>query len=596
MAARRFDAFGVLGTTAVDERRHAEHTIAVGRVFIAAAALVSILLTLAPTDDTRTGELVLAGYVIFAFIVLAWLRVEPAQSVRAGWTTHVVDVGVATVVTWFTHGTSSPFFVLFLFPTVAAAYRWGFAGTVITACAAVLLVIGELVLERSVVHDARLLTSTLEPDRLLMRATYLLLSGVLTGYLAQSEKRLRLEVSAIAAIAGRADVRGGVTKTMAAVYDGVLRLFDAHRALLVIHDRTADHVYLWETGRTPPGEVKSTRLHRERLSTFMFMPDATAWYADRRSGHEGQCDVLALDARGARMAPQPCTFAPEFLAAIGSFERLIAVNVDLGTEWSGRTFFVDPIGGSDKAAVLALARRLIRHIAPAVQNVYLMHRLRSTAAALERGRLARELHDGVIQTVTGVEMQVAALARRFAKEAPAVAGELTRLDKVLREEVIHLRELMQQVKPLEIGPSQLVDVMAEFVSRFERETGITARFITQLDRVALPPRACREFARVLQEALINVRRHSGARNVTVRLSTDNGDCRLLIDDDGRGFPFEGRLSLRELEATRKGPIVITERVRELGGDLSVESVSGHGSRLEITVPLSEQSLQGSLQG
>jgi len=70
---------------------------------------------------------------------------------------------------------------------------------------------------------------------------------------------------------------------------------------------------------------------------------------------------------------------------------------------------------------------------------------------------------------------------------------------------------------------------------------------------------------------------------------------MLIDDDGRGFPFEGRLSLDELEATRKGPIVITERIRELGGDLTVESVRDQGARLEITVPLSPHSMH-SLQG
>ena len=594
--ARQLDTFSFGGTTAVHDRRHAEVTIAVGRAFFAVAAFGAITLASESAGNTRAAELVLGGYVLFAVILLALLRFRPEIASRTGLGSHLVDIGVATAVTFFTHGTTSPFFVLFLFTLLTAAYRWGFAETVATACAAVALLLLELLVERSI-RDPRLaMPPALEPERLLMRCTYLLVTGVLTGYLAQSEKLLRLEVSAIAAIANRADVRGGVTKTMAAVYDGMLRLFSATRASLIVHDRFSDQVFLWQTDDPANGTMRLSRVDHDRLSMYMFVPQAAAWYAVRRRMPAGdRFDVVALDADGARLPTNDWTLPSELLAAIGPFDRLMAVNVALGSEWAGRTFLVDPVETSDKISVLGFARRLVRHIAPAVQNVYLMHRLRSSAAALERGRLARELHDGVIQTVTGVEIQVAALSHRMTREAPAIASELTRLDQLLREEVIHLRELMQQVKPLDIGPNQLVDVLAEFVSRFERETGITARFVTQLDRVPLTPRACRDFARVLQEALINVRRHSGARNVTVRLSTDNGDCRMLIDDDGRGFPFEGRLSLDELEATRKGPIVITERIRELGGDLTVESVRDQGARLEITVPLSPHSMH-SLQG
>ena len=72
----------------------------------------------------------------------------------------------------------------------------------------------------------------------------------------------------------------------------------------------------------------------------------------------------------------------------------------------------------------------------------------------------------------------------------------------------------------------------------------------------------------------------------VRLTAVNGDCRLSIDDDGCGFPFAGRFSQADLDATRKGPLVIKERVRLLGGELTIESDPGRGARLEIAVPIS----------
>jgi signal transduction histidine kinase len=230
-------------------------------------------------------------------------------------------------------------------------------------------------------------------------------------------------------------------------------------------------------------------------------------------------------------------------------------------------------------------RRLVFCTGKVAWDAFSARAERSAAAAMERARIARELHDGVIQAVTGVEIQVAALSLRLANESPSVASELRRLKMILREEVVSLRELMHQMKPLELGPHQLVDALEDSVQRFQRETGISARFVTQLDRIALTPRACREVAQILHEALVNVRRHSGARNVFVRLTAVNGDCRLSIDDDGCGFPFAGRFSQADLEATRKGPLVIKERVRLLGGELTIESDPGRGARLEIAVPI-----------
>jgi signal transduction histidine kinase len=184
------------------------------------------------------------------------------------------------------------------------------------------------------------------------------------------------------------------------------------------------------------------------------------------------------------------------------------------------------------------------------------------------------------------------LSFRVAKDAPGVASDLNRLDGILRQEVVSLRELMQQMRPLDVGPDQLVETLSDLVEQFQRETGIAARFVTQLDRVELPPAACREMARIVQEALVNVRKHSGAKNVLVRFEVVDGECTLLIDDDGRGFAFSGRLSLNDLAKSREGPRVIKERIRLLGGKLTLESAPGRGSRLEIAVPLSIHEIQG----
>ena len=79
-----------------------------------------------------------------------------------------------------------------------------------------------------------------------------------------------------------------------------------------------------------------------------------------------------------------------------------------------------------------------------------------------------------------------------------------------------------------------------------------------------------------------------ARNVLVRLSSQDGGWILTIADDGRGFDFYGRFSHSELEHSRRGPLIIKERVRAIGGELSIDARPGHGARLEIKIPRKEQ--------
>jgi signal transduction histidine kinase len=126
--------------------------------------------------------------------------------------------------------------------------------------------------------------------------------------------------------------------------------------------------------------------------------------------------------------------------------------------------------------------------------------------------------------------------------------------------------------------------LADTVERFQRETGITARFVSEAAEIDLPPRLCRELARIVQEGLVNIRKHSGATRALVRLARKDERWTLTVEDDGRGFPFSGRFSHAELEAVGKGPLVIKERVRLIEGELTIESNPGRGSRLEISVP------------
>ena len=136
------------------------------------------------------------------------------------------------------------------------------------------------------------------------------------------------------------------------------------------------------------------------------------------------------------------------------------------------------------------------------------------------------------------------MAAERRRRAPALQERLSEFQSRIHEEVLTLRELMQQLRPVYTEPRKLLSYMSEIVDRFQRETGIAASFMTDVEEVDISQEVCGELVRILQESLVNVRKHSGARNVSVSFGGRDGRWSLVIDDDGRGFNFTGRAAGR----------------------------------------------------
>ena len=208
----------------------------------------------------------------------------------------------------------------------------------------------------------------------------------------------------------------------------------------------------------------------------------------------------------------------------------------------------------------------------------------NSVRAKEQARLGRELHDGVVQTLIATDMRIEVLRREAGRSFPGAADELVELQRFLREEIVNVRQLIERLSTSTLDPERLFDELARVTTKFQRETGISVSFLSDPEKVVLPPLTCHELVRIVQEALANVMKHGAAHRVLVRLASEPELLKLLIEDDGRGFEFAGRLSQAELEATSRGPKVIQERVRSMGGQLAIESIPGHCARLEIQLP------------
>jgi signal transduction histidine kinase len=265
------------------------------------------------------------------------------------------------------------------------------------------------------------------------------------------------------------------------------------------------------------------------------------------------------------------------------WKTLLVVPFSVGNVWSGQLYVLDPSRRPRGELRLRFLFDITEQVTPGLLNLYLLRRLRSRAESLERGRISRELHDGVLQSLAGLEMRIEVLRRHGAPGAPALARELTEIQQVLRQESMNLREVTQRLRPTEVDARRLPGTLADIVGRFSRASAIETRLDWMVDRLDLPPRHCSEVLRIVQEALFNVRRHSGATRALVRVEADACVWALIVEDNGRGLGFTGRLSHEQLDARGKGPRVIRERVSALGGMVEAESSSA-GTRLEMTFP------------
>ncbi len=587
-----------------DEIRRIERLLATARVLLAISAIVAVLLDPGEIRPSVWATGLLTFYLAQSFVVLVLLRRRQQSTASFRLLVHGGDILWPALISAFAAGQSNAFFLLFVFVLAEASYRWGLWETLGTAGAVLLCLWTEslafhLGLVSSLDHVLQhyhlplpmLNASTFEPKALFMRSIYLMVLALLLGYLAEQQKQLRAEKVVIARTLGLARVEDGMTGTLQEILGDLLSTYGARQALIASLQTNSRHIFvghLRSLSGTPTTFqwLEPTPADRE---TYLYESTAAACYAQWPS--RGSKSLVALGSDGGRLK-NASRKELEFLAQRHEFRSLAAVSFVFGSDWSGRVFLLDPLLGGDVEEELRFMQELVRQVGPAIYNVYLLGQLRKRAGALERARFARELHDGAVQSLIAVEMQVDVLRRYSASKAEQIPEELGRIQGLLREEVLKLRELMQQMKSLDVDSKRLVRLLADTVERFQRETGITARFLSDIEELDMPQQVCRELARIVQEGLVNVRKHSKAQHVMVQLSTNDSKWRVVIEDDGSGFPFTGRFSSKELDAMAKGPVVIKERVHLLAAELTIESNPGRGSRLEIDIPQKQKAVYG----
>jgi signal transduction histidine kinase len=229
---------------------------------------------------------------------------------------------------------------------------------------------------------------------------------------------------------------------------------------------------------------------------------------------------------------------------------------------------------------MSLLAAIGQEVSIAVANARLFDRAQQMAALEERNRLAHELHDSVTQSLYSLTLYAEAAARMLEAGQPKTAAEqLRELGDTAREALQEMRLLIFELKPLALEKAELADAIRSRLDAVESRVGLkTDLRVTGEARIGDPLKL--ELYHVVREALNNILKHAGARNVSVVLTLSPDAAALEVNDDGKGFnPDIGRAS------GGLGLAGMAERARRVGGELSVQSCPGAGTKVTFRAPL-----------
>lgn len=202
----------------------------------------------------------------------------------------------------------------------------------------------------------------------------------------------------------------------------------------------------------------------------------------------------------------------------------------------------------------------------------------------DRHKLAGDFHDGPLQTFISMQMRLEILRKLLERDPRAAAEELRELQGISKSQITELRGFLRGIRPVEVGEGGLVSSLRRVVADFQKHTGITATFQSGDSPDLLPsPEAAAEIVQIVREALNNVQKHSRATRVAVAVNRVGKSLEVSAEDNGVGFPFSGSFNLDEQELLRIGPFSIQKRVRNLKGELIVESRPARGSGLKVRI-------------
>jgi len=524
--------------------------VVASRAITVAAGVVFGLMKAPPGGHFALASVSLAVYATFESI--QQLRATSLQRVRVLTLMELV-LSIGAIIA--TGAFKSPFILTPITGLLLAGYVWGRRATVGTAVAGAIAAAAAIAIQSADANDQR-------------AASQIAVIFLLCGALGAFTRNLVVEIE----------------MQRASAIDHATQMATANDLLVSLHSLAQTLPASFDLGEVVESIRQRVRALFPYTALVVLVPDdaGSGWRAELAEG------VRTPSRLGERDLPAPIRQAMESAAPVVVADRLEEAGQNgfasmcrsgLYTALRARGALVGAVaiehqppeayGLDDRNLLDSLSSVL----ALSLDNARWFGRLHTLGAEAERGRIARELHDRIAQSLAYVTFEL----ERLLDLPGEKRDEIGNLHGVVRDVMQQLRETIYQLRANVSEENELTAVAAEFLARFEERTGISTSWMPDAAR-RLPYRVEQELWRIVQEALANVDRHSGATQVIVRWDVDeHGGARLEVSDNGKGFD-PGRVA-----GDHYGIVGMRERAEAVGARLRIVSRDGLGSSVVVEI-------------
>jgi signal transduction histidine kinase len=547
------------------ERRSLNRQVTMARPLLILLALVSLLLL---SDTFGAAAEFLCAYLAVSVFVAAAQNFRWGRSWRFPLTADLLALAAFLAIT----PSVVPLWFLLLIAIFAVGVSWGGERAY--------GIVGLLTLATLLWSLFRNYGSMADVWRAAEVACGTLVSGLGMAYLGDRNRQQAAESHFFAGLAAQLRVEAGVAESLRGLLNELTVGFDCERGILVHRDADLERIFMWRCERGSDKHLVPESLPLTATDGFLLdMPNASVLWNDLENTPEGYSSDRFT---GAPLAETPRIPGPA--QKLMELRSVISVTMEVEGQPTARLLLAN---GKRRFTVpdLQQLERVVRHIGPPLENLFLLRHFRARAIESERSRISRDLHDGILQTLLSIQIQLDVLRRKVMQSPEQVETALGTLQQTVRNEGAELRTFVTDLRPLRVESADLLDLMRGFLERFKHESELQVDLLVNSEDLQAPDRVCRELFQIYREALNNIKKHAHATHVVVKLTQSETSISLVVDDNGEGFSFAGRFSGDELDRLRLGPISIKERTRTVGGLLTVESSPGHGARLIVEIPL-----------
>ncbi len=444
------------------ERLYLERQVTLARAVIAALSLVALLET-SPGPVRRVSVVFLAVYLAIAVgaaLAERFLAEVPVRIPLA------FDFIVLAVFVYLTPSVSA-FWFLFLFAVFALATRGNERATLALVALATVGIIVRVAVEESFRwrgswHWIAIGLGTL-------------VSGLGMGFLGAREREHLARQLFLAKITSALQFERGLTESIRQALGELAVAFRCERACLVIRDDDLERLFVWKVrpSQTEPEPPETLALSRSEAYLLDSLEISMSW--EFNSGKGGGFAWDRRTGQRFRTVPAPPEATQQEVGA-----KFLAVTIESGGRPTGRVLLANPLPSRKRFSTgdLRWLEQIVRQMGPPLENVFLLRSLRTHAVESERSRISRDLHDGILQTLLSLKIQLNVLRQRL-PERPLdqTCADLAGLQKTVQHESDELRRMVTEMRPFRVESADMRELDARVCGAFPAGARVSDRFI-----------------------------------------------------------------------------------------------------------------------